>query len=155
METGIEQLEGIFTRDRKDRSQLISLLRDIQDRLGYLSPDAMLRLAQFLEIAPADVYGVATFYSQFRFKPIGKRHIRICAGTACHLAGGQLVQEAIERELEIKVGNVTGDEEFSLERVACIGCCAVSPVITINKRTLSKLTPSKMEEIILLEKGRK
>ncbi len=109
-------------------------------------------IAQFLEVPPGTVYSVATFYNQFRFVPSGKHPVKVCLGTACHLAGGTLILEAAERELDIKVGQVTPDREFSLERVACIGCCAIAPVMTVNETVYPKLTPVKVEEAFVLLK---
>jgi NADH-quinone oxidoreductase subunit E len=95
------------------------------------------------------VWGVATFYDQFRFTPPGRMPVRVCLGTACHLAGGQLVLEAVARELKIEVGGTTQDREYSLERVACIGCCALAPVVAIKEQVYPKMTPVKAEEILV------
>lgn len=152
MEAINEQLGHILTEDKKDKSRLISILQEVQERLGYLSGEAMLKIAEFLQVPASNVYSVATFYNQFRFKPQGKHPIKVCLGTACHLAGGNLVLEAVERELDIKVGEVTPDLEFSLERVACIGCCAIAPVMTVNDNVYPKLTPMKVEEALVLLK---
>ena len=121
MEEQLEQtFEDIFTPERKDRRRLITILQEVQRKYGYISKEAMLQIAAFLGIAPGAVYGVATFYNQFRFVPPGKNEVKVCMGTACHLAGGKLVLEAMSRELDLEVGSVTEDREFSLERVACI-----------------------------------
>lgn len=152
MEEIKQQLAHILTEDKKDRSRLIFLLQSAQNKLGYLPGEAMLAIAQFLEVSPSTVYSVATFYNQFHFTPLGKHPIRVCLGTACHLAGGNLILEAVERELDIKVGGVTPDREFSLERVACIGCCAIAPVMTVNDTVYPKLTPMKVEEALVLLK---
>lgn len=109
----------------------------------------MQEIARFLEISEIEVYGVATFYNQFRFLPLGKHHIRACMGTACHLAGGKLVLEALERELDIKVGETTKDANFSLERVACVGCCMLAPVMVTGDKIYSRMTPFKVEEALV------
>ncbi len=109
----------------------------------------MQEIARFLEISPVEVYGVATFYNQFRFVPLGKHHIRVCMGTACHLARGKLVLEALERELAIKVGETTKDANFSLERVACVGCCMLAPVMVTGDKIYSRMTPFKVEEALI------
>ena len=109
----------------------------------------MLEVAKFLDMSSATVWGVATFYNQFRFTPPGKRPVRVCLGTACHLAGGQLVLEAMARELKIEVGETTEDREFDLDRVACIGCCALAPVVTIGADVYPKMTPPKVEEVMV------
>lgn len=155
MEKIKESLRGILTEDRKDQSRLIFLLQEAQEKLGYLPKEALLEIAQFLGMPASAVYSVATFYNQFRFTPVGKHPIKVCLGTACHLAGGKLVLEAVERELNIKVGEITADGEFSLERVACIGCCALAPVMTINNDAHPKLTPVKVEAILALLKPRR
>lgn len=109
----------------------------------------MQEIARFLEISQVEVYGVATFYNQFRFVPLGKHHIRVCMGTACHLARGKLVLEALERELDIKVGETTKDANFSLERVACVGCCMLAPVMVTGDKIYSRMTPFKVEEALI------
>jgi len=109
----------------------------------------MQKIAGFLEMPEVEVWGVATFYNQFRFAPLGRCHTTVCMGTACHLAGGKLILEALERELDIKVGETSGDGSFSLERVACIGCCMLAPVIVIKDRIHPKMTPFKVEEALI------
>jgi NADH-quinone oxidoreductase subunit E len=140
---------SILTSSRPHRRHLIDILQDIQSRDGYLSNEAMLEVAKSLGMSSATVWGVATFYNQFRFIPPGKKQVRVCMGTACHLAGGQLVLEAMARELKIEVGGTTEDREFSLGRVACIGCCALAPVATIEGRVYPGMTPPGVEEVLL------
>jgi len=144
-----QQLAEILTPDRKDRSQLIPILQQIQGKLGYLSPEAMLAVAEFVEIPGSTVYGIATFYNQFRFTPLGKHPVKVCMGTACHLAGGKLVLEAMARELDIEVSGITPDHDFSLDRVACIGCCALAPVVVIDDSVYPRMTPPKVEEVLV------
>jgi NADH-quinone oxidoreductase subunit E len=143
-----EQLHEILARYRGERVELILILEEVQERLGYLPKEALLEIADFMHMPAASIYGVATFYNRFRFTPIGRHAIRVCMGTACHVAGGSLVQEALERELEIKVGGVTPDEEFSLDRIACVGCCVLAPVIVIGREVSPKMTPFKVEEVL-------
>lgn len=142
-------LREIFSRYSKERKYLIRLLQEIQTNLGYLPEEAMEELSRFLDVPKVEIWGVATFYNQFRFVPLGKYHTRVCMGTACHLAGGKLILEALERELKIKVGDTTEDGNFSLERVACIGCCMLAPVMVINDRIHPKMTPFKVEEVLV------
>jgi NADH-quinone oxidoreductase subunit E len=144
-----QELAEILTESQKDRRHLISLLQQVQLKFGYISKDAMLAIADFLEVPESTVWGIATFYNLFRFTPLGKHPVKVCMGTACHLAGGRLVLEAMERELEIKVGDVTPDHEFSLERVACVGCCALSPVVVIKDSVYPRMTPPKVEEVLV------
>jgi len=152
------QLKEILTPDKKERKNLISLLQEIQEKLGYLPGEAMRELAGFLEMPPVHVYSVATFYNQFRFTPIGKYPIQVCLGTACHLKGGKLILQEFERQLEIKVGETTEDGNFSLERVACMGCCMLAPVarigdrapaIKIGDKIYPRMTPFKVDEVLV------
>ena len=142
------ELNSILKSYRGERRELVSILQQVQQGFGYLTREAMVELAHFLKIPEGAVYGVATFYNQFRFTPIGRRPIKICLGTACHIKGGKLVLEALERELEIKVGDTTPDGEFSLDRVACIGCCVMAPVTVISEDIYPKMTPFKVEEAL-------
>jgi NADH-quinone oxidoreductase subunit E len=143
------QLADILTPERKDSRHLIFLLQQVQSKAGYVSTEAMLEIAEFLEVPAAAVYGVATFYNQFRFTPPGKHSVKICLGTACHLAGGKIVLEAMARELKVDVGGVTEDHEFSLDRVACIGCCALAPVAVIDGTVYPGMNARKVEEVLV------
>ena len=144
-----QAVSEILSRHGKEKKNLIQLLQEIQIKLGYLPREALQRVAQFLEMPDVEVWGVATFYNQFRFVPLGKYHTSVCMGTACHLAGGRLISDALERELEIKVGETSEDGNFSLERVACIGCCMLSPVVVVNDKIYPKMTPFKVEESLI------
>ncbi len=144
-----ERLHTLLSRFRKKRSSLIRILLEVQKEFGYLPQEAMLGVADFLGKKPIEIWGVATFYNQFRLTPLGKNHIKVCMGTACHLAGGRLVLEALERELNIKVGETSPDGYFSLERVACIGCCMLAPVMVIKDKIYPKMTPFKVEESLI------
>ena len=149
MEELKDELADILIPDRKDSRRLISLLQEVQRKLGYLSPEAMLAIAEFLEISGSTVYSVATFYNYFRFTPLGRYPVKVCMGTACHMSGGKLVLEAMARELDIEVGSITSDHEFSLDRVACIGCCALAPVVAIDDTVYPRMTPPKVEEVLV------
>jgi len=144
-----EELSTILEKHRSERNGLIPILLEIQKEFGYLPKEAMKRVAHFLGMKPIDVWGVATFFNQFRLTPPGRNHIKACLGTACHLAGGRLVLEALERELSIKVGETSGDGHFSLERVACIGCCMLAPVMVIKDKIYPKMSPFKVEESLI------
>ncbi len=153
-----QQAADILKSWRGERRGLIPVLQEIQAHFGYLPPEAMLQVARFLRIPESAVYGVATFYNQFRFVPPGKHPIKVCLGTACHIRGGHIILEAWERELGIKVGEVTPDHEFSLERVACVGCCAMAPVTVVEETVQGKVTPTRVKGILLsfeLKKGDK
>lgn len=140
---------------RQKRQRLIRELLKVQREFGYLPKEKLKEIATLLEIEEAEVWGVATFYNIFRLKPPGRRQIKVCMGTACHLAGGNLVLEAAERELKIKVGDTTEDLEFSLERVACLGCCMLAPVVMIDGKVYPRMSPLKFEEILVEIKGEK
>lgn len=144
-----EQLLHILERHRNRRNGLIPMLLEIQKNFGYLPKESIKRVAENLGIKPVEVWGVSTFYNQLRLTPLGKNHIKVCMGTACHLAGGRLVLEALERELNLKVGETSVDMEFSLERVACIGCCMLAPVAVIKDKIYSKMSPFKIEEALI------
>ena len=130
------------------RRYLIRILQTVQHKLGYLPEEGMEKVAQHVGISEAEIFGVATFYNQFRFVPLGRHHVIVCMGTACHSLGGQLVLDAFERALELEVGGVTPDREYSLDRVGCIGCCTKAPVVVINGEIHSKMTPYKVEEVL-------
>jgi NADH-quinone oxidoreductase subunit E len=144
-----QALTEILNSHEKEKKNLIPLLQGVQASLGYLPKEAMKKIAAFLEMPEVEVWGVATFYNQFRFVPLGKYHTVVCMGTACHLAGGRLILDALERELDIKVGETTEDKNFSLERVACIGCCMLAPVIVMGDKIHPKMTPFKVEETLV------
>lgn len=127
---------------------LITILQQAQSIYGYLPTDVIYCIAERLGISPARVMGVATFYSQFRLKPIGKYLIMLCQGTACHVNGSERIEAAISRELNISDGETTEDGLFTLKNVACLGCCSLSPVMMINEETYGNLTPEKAVEIL-------
>ena len=119
----------------------------MQEEFGYLSTEAMLGIARFTRVPESGVYAVATFYAQFRFSPIGKTHVLVCRGTACHVRGAPRILEAIKSQIGIEEGRTREDMEYSLETVACIGACGLSPCIMINKEVKAKLTPKKVAEL--------
>ena len=129
-------------------SNLITILQKAQGIYGYLPKDVMYHIAENVGITPAEVMGVATFYSQFRLTPIGKYLIMSCQGTACHVNGSERVSAAISEYLGIKSGETTGDGLFTLEDVACLGCCSLAPVIMINGEAYGNLTPDSAVEVI-------
>ncbi len=133
----------------KDRSSLIPILQMAQERYSYLTPKVIRMVAEYLMIATCEVYGVATFYNQFKFHPPGKHPIKVCLGTACHVRGGDIILENFERKLGISDGETTEDREFSLDRAACVGCCALAPVTIVDEDVQGRMAPSKVEGIIL------
>ncbi len=145
-----EQFERIFRSYRGERGELIPLLQEVQDAVGYLPPDSMSAVAEFLNIPRVSVYEVASFYSQFHFTRQGKHRIKVCQGTACHVRGGKRVLAALQRKLGIGPGQTTEDYMFSLERVACFGACALAPVMVVDDKVHGRMTPQKA--LKLLEK---
>lgn len=127
---------------------LITVLQKAQEIYGYLPTDVIYHIAQEMDTTPAEVMGVATFYTQFRLKPVGKYLIMLCQGTACHVNGSERIESAICQRLGISDGDTTDDGMFSLKNVACLGCCSLSPVMMINGETYGSLTPQKAIEII-------
>jgi NADH-quinone oxidoreductase subunit E len=117
---------------RSMKKNLIPLLQKAQEEEGFLSPEAIRRISRALKVSENEIYGVATFYTQFRFKPPGKYNLKVCLGTACHVGGGQNFMEVMETDKHIGHGETTPDGTFSLERVACLGCCALAPVVVVN-----------------------
>jgi len=130
------------------RDALIPLLQAVQEAQGFLSREAVLRIGQHLNLPASKIYGVATFYNQFRFSAIGKNHIQVCRGTACHVRGSLAVLEAIKSELGINAGQTTRDGQFSIEVVACIGACGLAPVITINGEFFAGMTSDSAKELL-------
>ncbi len=144
-----DQIQEILGRySDAGRDSLIPLLQDIQKVEGYLSREAVVRVAEHLKIAPSKVYGVATFYNQFRFQARGKYNVQVCRGTACHVKGSAAVLEALKRNLKIEAGQTTKDGMFSLEIVACIGACGLAPVIAVNGEFHAGMTPDKVTRVL-------
>ncbi len=142
-----EQLDDILSHYSGDRSELILILQEAQEKFGYLPPEVMEGIAKFLRLSPSTVYGVSTFYAQFKLKPTGKRIVRVCRGTACHVRGGARILREVEKRLGIKPGETTEDMEYTLETVACIGACALAPTMVIGKETYGRMTTKKVAEV--------
>ena len=114
------------------RDSLIPILQEVQQQQGHLSREAVVQIGKHLRLPASKIYGVATFYNQFRFQPQGRNHVQVCRGTACHVKGAAAILEAVKRELKVEAGQTTRDGLFSLEVVACIGACGLAPVICVN-----------------------
>ncbi len=140
--------EIISKYPKSGRENLIPVLQDIQDEEGFLSEESIIEVGKHLNLPTSKIYGVATFYNQFRFHATGKYHIQVCRGTACHVLGSASVLEELEKNLKIKAGETTKDGMFSLEVVACIGACGLAPVVSINGNFHAKVTKESMVEII-------
>lgn len=144
-----KQVEQALRRFYPERENLLLLLKEIQKEVGYLSRETLEKVANFLGLPPSEIFGVVTFYNFFRRTPPGRNIIQVCLGTACYLQGGQLILDAFSRELQIKKGETTEDRNFSLDSAACFGCCNVAPVVKINSCIYPKMTPGKVEEVII------
>ena len=142
-------LTEILTQCETDRSQLIPILQRVQESFGYLPKLAINEIGSHLGMTDVQIYGVASFYNHFRYIPLGKHPVQMCMGTACHMVGGGLVLEALERALEVEVGGITADKQFSLDRVACIGCCGLAPVMVIGDKIFAKMTSTKVDEVLV------
>jgi NADH-quinone oxidoreductase subunit E len=142
------ELENILNRHTGSKGELIPILQETQQFFGYLSEENMKSIAEYLKISGSDVYGVATFFAQFRFAPVGKNVIKICHGTACHVGGVKILDAMLKNKLDINPGETTQDGLFSIQQVACLGCCSLAPVVMINDTTYGKLTNEKLSKII-------
>ena len=143
------QTGSILESYPRERGKLIRILQETQATLGYLPREAMLETADYLRIPGSEVYSVATFYNQFRFTPPGRHQIKVCLGTACQIKGGKVILESWERELDIKEGETSEDREFSLERVACVGCCAMAPVTVVDEQVEGHVSPTRVKGVLL------
>jgi len=143
-----DAIKEILSEHSADRSALIPVLQDIQARFGYLSQQAVEELAELTDISASEIYGVATFYAQFRFRAPGEHTIQVCLGTACHVRGGEQILTEIEQRLGISPGQVTADGKFGLQTVACLGCCALAPVVTIDGKVHAQMTAKKVPALL-------
>ena len=143
-----ETLSRGFAGVHGEPGDLIPLLQKVQEKDGYLSENGLREIADFLRISENQVFGVASFYSQFRFMPPGRHSIKVCLGTACHVRSGQILAEAVSRELDLLPGETTADGRFDLQRVACLGCCALAPVVQVDNDIHSRVTVIRLKGIL-------
>ncbi len=148
-----EKLQEIFSRHYRKRDVLIPVLQDIQGAFGYLPPEAMTAAGKFCRMDPVEVYGVATFYAQFKFSPLGRNIVMVCQGTACHVMGGGRVLEEVQTQLGVSPGETTADGAYTLETVACIGACALAPAMVVNKNTYGRMKAERVTEILNANRG--
>ena len=148
-EEALQEIRKVLKRFSRQRENLVPILQKVQGRLGYIPHEAMVEIADFLRIPEIDVYGVVTFYNQFRLNPPGKHPIRVCLGTACHMKGGYIVLDSWKRRLGIEQGETTPDREFDLDTVACVGCCAMAPVTVVDDKVEAKTSPTRVDGILL------
>ncbi len=145
-------LSKILSSYQRTPDKLIPILQRIQAEFGYLPEEAINRVAEFCRVAESKVFGIASFYAQFRFAPLGKTQVTTCRGTACHVRGAPQILDEVKRQLGIEEGETTPDLEYSLETVACIGCCALAPCLTINGKVEAKVTPKRVKELFAAKK---
>lgn len=146
----LEQLQGMLMKHKGKKGSLIPALQEIQEHYGYLKKTAIMEVAKSLNLALSQVYGVATFYAQFHLKPRGRWVIRVCQGTACHVRGSEKIIRKVEDILKIGPGETTEDLRFTIEPVACIGCCGLAPVMMVNDNTHGRLKPDEISKILSL-----
>ena len=142
------ELMAILEKYEKDKSNLIQILNQVQEKYGYISQDAQKEISEYLDISMAEVYGVITFYSRFTLKPKGKYNIAVCLGTACFVKGSEKVLDKVKEILKIDVGQTTEDGLFSIEATRCVGACGLAPVFTVNDEVYGKATPEMVESVI-------
>jgi NADH-quinone oxidoreductase E subunit len=141
-------VDEIVEKYGKEKGALIPLLQETQDAYGYLDESVMRELAKRAGYQLSQLYGVATFFSQFRFKPIGEYLIKVCHGTACHVAGATQITDEVVNQLDIKEGETTPDDKFTLESVMCLGACALAPIMVVGDDTHGKLKPTGIKKIL-------
>lgn len=137
------RIKEILSAHGKGTNKLVPILLAAQDVFGYLPENVIQRIGEFLTISPGQIYSVASFYKRFQLTPVGKRRITVCRGTACHIRGASQIVSEIERFIGIKEGETSADLEYTLETVACIGCCALAPCLKVNESVHGALTPRK------------
>ena len=143
-----EKLKEILSHYSGRRDELIPVLQEAQEHFGYLPSEVMLVIAKFLRLSASTVFGVATFYAQFKFVPSGRRMVKVCRGTACHVRGAPRILDEVEKRLDIKPGGTTDDLEYSLETIACFGSCALAPVMVVDDNVYGRMTPTKVGQIL-------
>jgi NADH:ubiquinone oxidoreductase subunit E len=132
----------------REPQQLIAMLQYVQGRNGYISREAVLQIAEYLGVAEAHIYGVASFYTQFRFEKPGDHQVRVCMGTACHVQGGKILSDEIQDIIGIQPGEISPDHQYEFHEVACLGCCAQAPVVEIDGRIHGKMTRKKLQKVL-------
>ena len=143
-----DKLDEILSHHTGKKDELIPILQEAQEQFGYLPSDVMLEIAKFLRLPESVVFGVSTFYAQFKFSPTGRKKVRLCRGTACHVRGAPRILEEVEKRLGIKPGETTENLEYSLETIACFGSCALAPVVVVDDNVYGRMTPKKVAQIL-------
>ena len=143
-----DQVKEIFTQFNRDKANVIPILQKVQEKQRYLSKESIYQISRFLGVTENDVFGVATFYAQFRFTPPGDHPIKVCFGTACYVRGIERVLDKLKEKLKIDVGETTEDRKFSIDIIRCLGCCAIAPVMMIDEEIHGVLTPKKAISVL-------
>jgi NADH-quinone oxidoreductase subunit E len=148
--TGAPELsiDTIVHKHNVEPGAVIPVLQEIQETYGHVPPIAIQRVAEHLNIPASEIYGIVTFYAQFRLEPLGKNLVRVCHGTACHLGGAEMVAEALAQVTGAREGETSADGLFTVERVACLGCCSLAPCIMVNNETHGRLTPESVSKVV-------
>ncbi len=143
-----EKLDKIFSRYSGKEDELIPLLQEAQEEFRYLPEEALQEISRFLRVPESAVFGVITFYALFKLVPSGRKIIRVCRGTACHVRGGPGILSEVEKQLGVKAGETTKDFEYTVETIACFGSCALAPVMVVDKTVYGRMTPARVREIL-------
>ena len=147
-ETELKTLHEVLSQHSTSADELIPVLQEAQEQFGYLPIEVMEKIARYLHLSASTVYGVATFYAQFKLIPSGKRIVKVCRGTACHVRGGANILREVEKRLGINPGETAPDLSNSLETIACFGSCALAPVMVVNKDVYGRMTVKKVEQVL-------
>lgn len=146
--TDLSKVESIAAEFASEPGSLIPALHTVQEEYGYLPKDVLAKVASSMSIPAAEVYGVVTFFSHFRLKPIGRHLIKVCHGTACHVGGAERITAAVLQQLDTEEGEITKDGAFTVERVACLGCCSLAPCIMVDEDTHGKLDAARIKRVL-------
>lgn len=143
-----DELSDVFAAFSRERKYLIPILQKVQEKRGYLSEEAISEVARFLRLSKNEVFGVASFYAQFRFERQGEHGVKVCLGTACHVRGGGRIMDTVKHGIGLEPGETSEDYKFSLERVACFGSCALAPVMVVDKKVYGRMTTAKARQVL-------
>lgn len=143
-----DKYDKIFTHFNGHEADLLPILLRIQERDGYISQEAVRRVSRFLRLSENQIYGVASFYPKYRFTEPGKKSVKVCMGTACHIRGGKFLSDAVGWKLGIGIGQTTADKRFEFQRGTCLGCCTLGPVVKVNENVHSRMLVTELKEIL-------
>ena len=141
-------IDNIVYKHNVEPGAVVPILQEIQNTCGYVPPVAIQRVAEHMSIPASEIYGIVTFYAQFRLEPLGKNLIKVCHGTACHLGGAEMVAETLAQATGAREGETSSDGLFTVEKVACLGCCSLAPCIMINEEIQGRLTPESVSKVV-------